>query len=93
MDTFSTKTTPDPSTPTPPADQSAARARWAELTPAQARVVKLIALGRSRNEIAAELRIAVKTVDMHRLYAARATGARHSVDLTRLAIAAGEVAA
>jgi len=91
MDTNHRKTT-TPSAPPTPADQSAARARWAELTPAQAAVARLIALGASRSKIAAELGISVKTVDAHRLDAIRATDSRHSVDLARLAIAAGVVA-
>jgi DNA-binding NarL/FixJ family response regulator len=59
------------------------------LTAREDEVVKLIAEGHSSKEIAAELVIAVKTVERHRANVLAKLGMRNRVELTRYAIRAG----
>lgn len=61
------------------------------LTPTQADVARLIAIGASRTEIAEALEISEKTVDTHRRHALVKVGARNSVHLTRIALRLGLV--
>jgi DNA-binding NarL/FixJ family response regulator len=59
------------------------------LSPRETEVVKLIAEGRSTNEIAGLLTISVKTVERHRANVLGKLGMRDRVEVTRYAIRAG----
>jgi FixJ family two-component response regulator len=59
------------------------------LTTRELEVLRCLVRGLSNKQIAAELQIAVKTVDNHRTRAMRKTGALNAADLTRISIAAG----
>lgn len=61
------------------------------LTPAELRVVKYIAIGLERREIALATGLAVSTIDAQRIYALRRLGLRNNVDLAKWAIMAGYV--
>lgn len=65
--------------------------RFAELTEREIEVVKCLTRGLSNKQVAAELDIAVKTVDNHRTRAMRKLNALNAADLTRMAICAGLV--
>lgn len=74
-----------------PAIQSAiaARRRLEPLTPRQREVLRLLADGRSTNEIADLLRVSVKTVETHRTALMHRLGIRRFVDLIKFAIQVG----
>ena len=59
------------------------------LTPRQREVLQLVAEGRSRKEIAALLRISVKTVEFHKAALSRGFQLRTTADFTRYAIEHG----
>lgn len=61
------------------------------LTPAELRVVKYIAIGLERREIALATGLAVRTVDSQRIDALRKLELRNNVDLAKWAIMAGYV--
>lgn len=63
-----------------------------ELSSRQREVLKLIAEGKSRKEIAALLKICIKTVEFHRATLARKVGLRNVADITRYAIEHGLIA-
>lgn len=65
------------------------RKQFAALTARELEVVKCLVRGLSNKQVAAELKIAVKTVDNHRTRAMAKTGALNAADLSRLAIEAG----
>lgn len=67
-----------------PADQVADR-----LTPRQRQVLQLVAEGRTRKEVAATLRISVKTVEFHKAALARGFRLRTTADFTKYAIEHG----
>lgn len=54
-----------------------------KLTKRQAQVCELLALGRSNKEIAAELRMAERTVETHRASIYERMGVRNVVELVR----------
>jgi DNA-binding NarL/FixJ family response regulator len=59
------------------------------LTPRQREVLQLVAEGRSRKEIAATLRISVKTVEFHKAALSRGFQLRTTADFTKCAIQHG----
>ncbi len=59
------------------------------LTPRQREVLQLVAEGRTAKEIAAKLRISVKTVEFHKARMAQQLGLRTTADLIKYAIAHG----
>jgi DNA-binding NarL/FixJ family response regulator len=61
------------------------------LTPRELEIVKLVAEGRTSEEIAAALVISKKTVEHHRSHILEKLGMRDRVDLTRYAIRRGLV--
>ncbi|HXJ97055.1 MAG TPA: response regulator transcription factor [Terriglobia bacterium] len=63
----------------------------AELTSRQREILQLVAEGKVPKEIAAILRISVRTVEFHKYRIMAATGARTIAELTRYAIAHGVV--
>jgi two-component system response regulator NreC len=67
------------------------RSRLEEITPRELQVLRLIAKGRTRNEIADELFLSPLTVDNHRKSLMRKLGIHDRVDLARFAIAEGLV--
>jgi len=66
--------------------------RLRALTAKEAEVLRLLAQGLGPDEVAAELAIAVKTVQSHRANMKRKLGARNDVELCLLALRAGLVA-
>jgi DNA-binding NarL/FixJ family response regulator len=62
------------------------------LTPRQREVLQLVAEGRTRKEIAATLRISVKTVEFHKAALSRGFHLRTTADFTRYAIQHGLIA-
>jgi DNA-binding NarL/FixJ family response regulator len=62
------------------------------LTPRQREVLQLVAEGRTRKEIAATLRISVKTVEFHKAALSRGFRLRTTADFTRYAIQHGLIA-
>lgn len=70
-----------------------ARIRWARLSARQQEIARRIALGERRNEISAELGVTGKTVDTHRREILDRLEVRGTADITRVAIAAGEIEA
>jgi len=62
------------------------------LTPRQREVLQLVAEGRTRKEIAATLRISVKTVEFHKASLSRGFRLRTTADFTRYAIEHGLIA-
>jgi DNA-binding NarL/FixJ family response regulator len=67
------------------------RSRLEEVTPRELQILRLIAKGRSRNEIADELFLSPLTVDNHRKALMRKLGIHDRVELARFAIAEGLV--
>jgi DNA-binding NarL/FixJ family response regulator len=67
----------------------AARRRLEPLTPRQREVLRLLAEGRSTNEIADLLNLSVKTVETHRTALMHRLGIRRFADLIRFAIQVG----
>lgn len=67
------------------------KARADELTPRQREVLQLLAEGRVRKEIAAILRVSVKTVEYHREQISRKLGVHTGAELTAYAIRHGIV--
>jgi len=61
------------------------------LTPAELRVVKYIAIGLERKEIALATGLKIRSVDSHRENALRRLQLRNNVDLAKWAIMAGLV--
>jgi DNA-binding NarL/FixJ family response regulator len=59
------------------------------LTPRQRQVLQLVAEGRTRKEVAATLRISVKTVEFHKAALARGFQLRTTADFTKYAIEHG----
>lgn len=59
------------------------------LTPRQREVLQLVAEGRSRKEVAATLKISVKTVEFHKAALARGFHLRTTADFTKYAIEHG----
>jgi two-component system, LuxR family, response regulator DctR len=59
-------------------------ARFATLSPREVEVMKLILLGRLNKQIADQLGIAMRTVEVHRSRVLQKTGARNSVELAQL---------
>ena len=66
---------------------------FAELTAREREVALLLAVGTGNREIARSLGVSVKTVDTHRGHVLRKLGLRNNVELARLAIRRGHVAA
>lgn len=66
--------------------------RLAELSPREREVINQVAAGRASKEIAADLDLSVRTVETHRLAAARKLNLRLGMDLVRFvsSVAAGE---
>jgi non-specific serine/threonine protein kinase len=73
----------------PPALQG--RGSVADLTAAEARVLRLLAAGRTTKEIAAELSVAVSTVDRHITHIYQKLGARNRAEATAVALRHGLV--
>jgi DNA-binding NarL/FixJ family response regulator len=61
-----------------------------ELSSRQRQVLRLVVLGRSAKEIAAELRISRRTAEFHKARLIKALGVRNTAELVRYAIKAGE---
>jgi RNA polymerase sigma factor (sigma-70 family) len=59
-------------------------ARWARLTPQERRVMELMVAGRANKEIAAELGVKPKTVEVHRKHVLEKMGVTKTVALARL---------
>jgi DNA-binding NarL/FixJ family response regulator len=59
------------------------------VTDREAEVLRLIAVGHSNKEIAAQLDISVKTVEVHKANAARKLGLRGRIDIVRYAVLQG----
>jgi two-component system CheB/CheR fusion protein len=66
----------------------AVRKRMSRLTPREIGIVKLLVLGESSKEIAAEYHISVKTVSNHRTRVMAKTGASNVADLVRMSMIA-----
>ena len=60
---------------------------WAALSPAEARIARLVADGRSNPDIAAELLVARRTIETHVSHILAKIGARSRVDIARQAAA------
>ena len=60
--------------------------RYAALTPRQRQVFHLVAGGRTSSEIAGQLSISVKTVEVHRADLMRKLGVRNQIELVRYAL-------
>ena len=60
-----------------------------ELSERESDVLRLIALGYANKEIAAQLSISVKTVDVHKANALRKLGLKGRVDIVRFALLQG----
>jgi DNA-binding NarL/FixJ family response regulator len=67
------------------------RAAVESLTPRQQQVLRLVAEGCTRKEIAARLNISVKTVEFHKAALARGFRLRNTADFTKYAIEHGFV--
>lgn len=65
------------------------RGAWVELTPRQRQVLELVAAGRANKEIAARLRISVKTVEFHKSNLMARLGLRTTADLVKYALKHG----
>ena len=59
------------------------------ITPRETEVLRLIALGHSNKEIAAQLELSVKTVEVHKANAMRKLDLRGRIDIVRFAILQG----
>jgi two-component system response regulator FixJ len=73
-----------PATPTP--DRRALEARIEQLTPREREVMDLVVAGHMNKVIAYRLKIAVRTVEIHRARVMQKTGARSLSELVRMAI-------
>ena len=62
------------------------QARCERLTHRERQVLRLIAAGKTTKEIAAELRVSVRTIDTHRSHIAMKTDARSLAELVTMAI-------
>jgi two-component system response regulator FixJ len=71
------------------AERAALAARLASLTPREAEVARAVLAGRQNKQIAAELGISLKTVEIHRHNAMDKLGAASAAELVRLLVAAG----
>jgi DNA-binding CsgD family transcriptional regulator len=60
--------------------------RYATLTPRERQVLHLVAGGRTSSEIAGQLSISVKTVEVHRANLMRKLGVRNRIELVRYAL-------
>lgn len=69
------------------------RQRIGALTRRELDLLRLLVAGRSNKQIAADLKIAIKTVTNHRASVMAKTGALNAADLTRIALLAGIVPA
>ena len=67
----------------------ALEARIASLTAREAEVARAVLAGRQNKQIAADLGISLKTVEIHRHNAMDKMGATSAADLVRLLVAAG----
>jgi FixJ family two-component response regulator len=65
------------------------RRRFAELTPRELDLLKLVVAGRSNKQIAYDLKISIKTVANHRASLMAKTQALNAADLSRLSTIAG----
>jgi DNA-binding NarL/FixJ family response regulator len=75
-----------------PVDREGKRkANAARLTPREAEVLQLVAEGSANKQVAADLRISVKTVEKHRQSLMTKLGLHNTASLTRYAIAAGVI--
>ncbi len=70
------------------ADAERARDRLETLTPREREVANLVVAGKASKQIAAELRISQKTVEVHRLHIMEKLGVGCVVDLVRMVFAA-----
>jgi two-component system response regulator FixJ len=70
-------------------ERQEAISRWVALTPRERRVVELVVAGLTNREIAAELGVTTKTVEVHRSNVMRKMKAENLVDLVRMAVRAG----
>lgn len=70
------------------AERAALRDRLGALTPREQDVLELVVEGRMNREIAEQLHISAKTVEMHRARVMEKTGAGSAVELVRLYLAA-----
>jgi RNA polymerase sigma factor (sigma-70 family) len=68
--------------------QAELRARLQSLTPREREVLELVLAGRPNKEIAAELGVAVKTVEAHRKHLMEKMDVRHVVELVRAVMTA-----
>jgi DNA-binding NarL/FixJ family response regulator len=66
-----------------------ALATGASLTERESEVLRLIAAGHSNKEIAAQLELSVKTVEVHKANAARKLGLRGRIDIVKYALLQG----
>lgn len=62
------------------------RARWARLTPREREVFALVVAGQANKQIAARLRVSIKTVEVHRARIMRKMEAQSLAELTRMAV-------
>ncbi|MEZ5447729.1 MAG: PhnD/SsuA/transferrin family substrate-binding protein [Thiolinea sp.] len=70
---------------------AALRERFAAVTPREREVLERVAQGEPNKNIAKQLNISPKTVELHRANLISKTGARASTDLVRLAVLAGVI--
>jgi FixJ family two-component response regulator len=61
--------------------------RWAQLTPRECEIVKLVLAGMLNKQIAEKLHLALVTIKVRRASAMRKLGARNAAELARLALA------
>lgn len=66
-----------------------ARERYAQLTPREKEVMARVAAGRSNKEIARELEVSHRTIDVHRARVMEKMGARSLPELVNMAVACG----
>lgn len=71
------------------AERAALAARVASLTPREAEVARAVLAGRQNKQIAADLGISLKTVEIHRHNAMDKLGASSAADFVRSLVAAG----
>lgn len=70
-------------------EREEAISRWVGLTPRERKVIELVVAGLTNKEIAAELGVTTKTVEVHRSNLMRKMRAENLVDLVRMAVRAG----
>jgi DNA-binding NarL/FixJ family response regulator len=73
-------------------DIVAARELLAKLTPREADVLDCMTRGMPNKEIARTLGISPRTVEIHRVRAARTLGVRRSAEVIRIAVLGGRIA-